>query len=170
MRHHSETSTNGNMLSSNSIFREQEQEAESKNTDRLGWASITRASVFSDDDDDLTNPAKSFTGKVMLYAEDSLMQLNMCCSAESHLLEDGDVEVSGIVAKATNLSLHPIESQMKNNNSEVRKIIDKDSVEVALENNPSSQSSATAPNEVFYQEEVREAVDDGYTLSANKCH
>lgn len=166
MRHHVEAS---NDERPNSIFRQQESMAESKHTDRPGWASIARASVFSDDDDDWTNPAKTITGKVMLYAEDSLMQLNMCCSGEAHLLEDGDMDVSGLVTKSQNLSLHHTEAQKKNN-SEVMKIIDKESVEVTLDNCPLSRSSAAGSKEIFYQEEVREAIDDDYTSTTNKCH
>jgi len=162
MRHHGEEKDSENMIIKDSIFRQQEYMVESSNREernrRNEWGGITRASVLSDDNNETLNPAKSITGRVLLYAEDSLMQY-MCCSDEGRYLEDdnSDIEVNSTINKSATFPLHP--SEHKSNNKDVLKIIDKESVEVSLDRASQSWFSAK-PKEIIYQEEVRDSVDD----------
>jgi len=163
MRHQGEEKDSESMIIKDSIFRQQEYIVESSNREqgsgRNEWAGITRASVLSDDDDESSDPANTITGRVMLYAEDSLMQWNMCCVDEGRYLEDdnSDIEVNSIIGKSATFP-SPSTEHKKSKNKDVLKIIDKESVEVSLDG--ASQSRTTKPKEIFYQEEVRDSVDD----------
>jgi len=172
MRHHEQAKDGDQMIKVDSIFRQQEYLVESNTTEeriqRNEWASITRASVLCDQNEEMASLGRNITRRAMLYAEDSLMQLRMFCSEDESLLEDvSDIEVDNLIFKSATFPLSPSE-QPQTERPEVFKIIDKESVELTLDNTPSSNSSkAAAAKEVYYEEEIRQSFDDDFASTGH---